>query len=56
MLRLCYLADVENEELVAERLAALKEEVAARWRKAGGDYRLTVETEVFWRRGGPAGD
>ncbi len=53
VLRLSYLADVEEEGLVRERLAALKKTIADRWDRAGGGYRLDIETEVFWRRGGP---
>ena len=50
VLRLSYLADVENEGLVEKRLKALKKEIAGKW---DGGYRLTIETEVFWRRGSP---
>ncbi len=53
ILRLSYLADVEEKNLVAARLKALRTEIAGRWKTAAGGYRLTVETEVFWRRGGP---
>jgi uncharacterized repeat protein (TIGR01451 family) len=53
ILRLSYLADVENESLVRRRLAALKEEIAGRWEQSEGGYRLDVETEIFWRRGAP---
>ena len=53
VLRLSYLADVEREGLVRERLKALKKEIARQWDRAGGGYQLTIETEVFWRRGGP---
>ncbi len=50
VLRLSYLADVENKGLVEERLNALKKEISGKW---DGGYRLTIETEVFWRRGSP---
>jgi len=50
VLRLSYLADVENEGLVEKRLKALKKEITRKW---DGGYRLTIETEVFWRRGSP---
>ena len=53
VLRLSYLADVEREGLVKERLKVLKKEIAREWDKADGGYRLDIETEVFWRRGGP---
>ena len=55
LLRLSYLADVEREGLVKERLKALKKEIAEQWDRSDGAYRLTIETEVFWRRGGPPG-
>ena len=53
VLRLSYLADVEDEGLVDRRLAALKKEIAGRWGRSDGGYRLDIETEIFWRRGGP---
>jgi hypothetical protein len=53
VLRLSYLADVEDPRLVEQRLQAIKEEIMSTWRSAGGGYRLVVEPEVFWRRGGP---
>ena len=53
VLRLSYLADIEDEELVEARLEALKKEVAKQWVLSAGGYRLDIETEVFWRRSGP---
>ena len=53
LLRLSYLADVEGEALVRRRLRALKNQITRQWETSGEDYRLTVETEVFWRRGAP---
>ena len=53
VLRLSYLAEVEREGLVRDRLNALKKEITRQWNRSGGDYPLTIETEVFWRRGGP---
>jgi uncharacterized repeat protein (TIGR01451 family) len=50
VLRLSYLADIESEGLVQNRLKALKKEISQQW---DGEYRLTIETEVFWRRGSP---
>lgn len=50
VLRLSYLAENENSGLVEERLKALKKEISGKW---DGGYPLTIETEVFWRRGGP---
>jgi hypothetical protein len=55
VLRLAYLADVENEALVEARVALLKAEVTARWRALDTPpYELVIEPEVFWRRGAPA--
>jgi hypothetical protein len=53
VLRLSYLADVEPEDLVDARLDALKNVIEEEWDFSAGDYRLDIETEVFWRRGGP---
>ena len=53
VLRLSYLADVEDESLVERRMAALKETISKRWEALNCCYQLTIETEVFWRRGAP---
>lgn len=53
VLRLSYLGDVEPKGLALERLEALKKDITARWKQSGAGYRLTVETEIFWRRGAP---
>jgi hypothetical protein len=53
ILRLSYLGDIERAGLVKKRLKALKKKITHEWKQSGGDYRLTVETEVFWRRGAP---
>jgi hypothetical protein len=55
VLRLSYLADVERRGLVRKRLKALKKEITSQWNRLDGGYTLVVETEVFWRRGGPLG-
>jgi uncharacterized repeat protein (TIGR01451 family) len=52
-LRLSYVADVEDEKLVEERLEAVKEEIAEAWKNRGEAYPLAIEPEVFWRRGAP---
>ena len=52
VLRLSYLADTESESLVDDRLDKLKEEIQQRWEKQD-KYRLIIETDIFWRRGGP---
>ena len=53
ILRLSYLADVENEQLVQRRLEAIKSEIASRWQSLNASYQLTIEPEVFWRLGAP---
>jgi hypothetical protein len=53
VLRLSYLGDVESEGLVQDRLEALKEEIASKWKQTDGGYQLAIETEIFWRRGAP---
>jgi uncharacterized repeat protein (TIGR01451 family) len=53
VLRLAYLADVEDRTLVDRRLNAVKQEIADEWRALNCCYALTIEPEVFWRRGSP---
>jgi len=53
LLRLSYLADNESEDIVDDRLDAVKEEVEKRWEALDCCYQLMIETEVFWRKGGP---
>jgi hypothetical protein len=52
ILRLSYVADVEDEDLVDDRLAAVEKQIAKAWEVLGG-YELTIEPEIFWRRGAP---
>ena len=52
-LRLSYVADVEDAALVDQRLKAIKAQINQAWEALDPAYRLTVEPEVFWRRGGP---
>jgi hypothetical protein len=51
ILRISYLADVEDPKVVKARTEAVKREIVKRWEQ--GNYQLTIETEIFWRRGGP---
>jgi uncharacterized repeat protein (TIGR01451 family) len=51
-LRLSYIADVEDARLVDRRLEAIKQEITEAW-ETRDRYELTIESEVFWRRGGP---
>jgi uncharacterized repeat protein (TIGR01451 family) len=52
LLRLSYVADTEDAELVDERLAAIKQRLTEAWDEAE-DYPLAIEQEIFWRRGAP---
>ncbi|MFL6646497.1 MAG: hypothetical protein ACJ8KO_00870, partial [Sulfurifustaceae bacterium] len=53
ILRISYLGDVEQTPTVKARLEAVKQEAAKRWADLNCCYRLTIETEIYWRRGGP---
>ncbi len=53
VLRLSYLGDLEDPDLVEARLASVKAQVTQAWPTAGGNYELTVEQQTFWRRGAP---
>jgi uncharacterized repeat protein (TIGR01451 family) len=55
VLRLSYLADVEDPQLVDARLKALREQIDTAWQatEGGPSYELAIEPEVFWRRGEP---
>jgi uncharacterized repeat protein (TIGR01451 family)/fimbrial isopeptide formation D2 family protein len=53
VLRLSYLGDVEPGDLVQKRIEALKKKITGQWKKLDAGYRLTIETEIFWRRGAP---
>jgi len=55
LLRLSYLAENESESEVNDRLDAVKEEIENRWEELNCCYQLMIETEVFWRKGGPVG-
>lgn len=52
VLRLSYLADVEDERLVEQRMDAMKRQIVQSWQALSCCYQLTIEPEVFWRRGG----
>jgi uncharacterized repeat protein (TIGR01451 family)/fimbrial isopeptide formation D2 family protein len=55
ILRLAYMADVEDESLVEDRLKATRKEIQRRWADLDCCYTLEIETEIFWRRGRPVG-
>jgi uncharacterized repeat protein (TIGR01451 family) len=50
VLRLSYVADIEDPELVERRLATVKQQILDAWQ---APYPLTIEPEVFWHRGAP---
>jgi uncharacterized repeat protein (TIGR01451 family) len=53
ILRLSYVADTEDAGLVERRMQALKRQVTEAWDADKDRYMLTIEPEVFWRRGAP---
>ncbi|HEX3153186.1 MAG TPA: hypothetical protein VHV32_01115 [Candidatus Angelobacter sp.] len=53
VLRLSYVADTEDAGLVERRMQALKRQVTEAWDADKDRYMLTIEPEVFWRRGAP---
>jgi len=55
VLRLSYLADVEEPQLVDARMKVLREQIDTAWKatEGGPSYDLAIEPEVFWRRGEP---
>ena len=55
ILRLSYLADVEDPQLVETRLDAVQKEIQEAWEALEWSYDLTIEPQVFWHRGGPPG-
>jgi large repetitive protein len=53
VLRLSYLADVEDADLVERRLSVVKGDIERSWKELDCCYRLTIEPQVFWRLGAP---
>jgi hypothetical protein len=53
VLRLSYVADTEDAALVKRRVEAIKRELTEAWGAENSSYVLTIEPEVFWRRGAP---
>jgi large repetitive protein len=53
VLRLSYVADTEDAALVKQRMEAVKRQLTEAWEAADKGYVLTIEPEVFWRRGAP---
>jgi large repetitive protein len=56
VLRMSYLADIEDAGLVERRMEAVKNEIMQSWQALNCCYRLAIEPEVFWRRGAPVQD
>ena len=54
VLRLSYVADVENEHLVERRLEAIKDRIMQEWQALNCCYELVIEPEIYWRLGEPA--
>ena len=54
ILRLSYLGENETESEVDDRLDAIEELISDRWQELDCCYKLTIETEVFWRKGNPS--
>jgi uncharacterized repeat protein (TIGR01451 family) len=53
VLRLSYVADTEDAALVEQRVQAVKRQLTEAWDARKDGYVLTIEPEVFWRRGAP---
>jgi uncharacterized repeat protein (TIGR01451 family) len=53
ILRLSYVADTEDAALVKRRMEAIKRQLTETWGPSNDSYVLTIEPEVFWRRGAP---
>ena len=53
VLRLSYVADVENEHLVERRLSSVKDQIMSAWQELNCCYDLVIEPEVYWRLGAP---
>ncbi len=53
VLRLTYLADVEDAALVDRRVEAVKSQITQGWAAMNCCYQLSIEREIFWRLGGP---
>lgn len=52
-LRLSYLADIEDADLVDRRVAATKRRIIAEWTELNCCYELNIEPQIFWRLGAP---
>ena len=53
VLRLSYVADIEDKALVDRRMEAIKRQLTKEWEASKSGYALSIEPEIFWRRGAP---
>jgi uncharacterized repeat protein (TIGR01451 family) len=53
VLRLSYMADLEDPALVDKRMEALTKQITEAWQALNCCYQLKIEPEVFWRLGAP---
>lgn len=53
LLRLSYVADVEDAALVDRRMEAIRSQITEAWEAMNCCYQLSIEPEVFWRLGAP---
>lgn len=53
ILRISYLADTERSGLVDDRIDAIKQVISELSEQENCCSMLTIETEIFWRRGSP---
>jgi len=54
IMRLSYLAENETESEVKDRLGSISDLISGRWQALNCCYRLSIENEVFWRKGKPS--
>ncbi len=54
ILRLSYLGENEKEAEVDDRLDAIEQLLSDKWEALNCCYKLTIEKEVFWRKGHPS--
>ena len=47
------VADMEDASLVNRRVEAVKQQLTEAWEATPEGYPLTIESEIFWRRGAP---
>lgn len=53
VLRLSYLGDAESNAMAKGRIENVRKILLAQWQKLDLDFELSIETELFWRRGRP---